>query len=75
VYDLMIIHLKDVLCNPCGLDRLSLVISVNNNCLPAVRCTTEEGISFSGYRASLGSTASPLQWVRGPFPPGQASGT
>ena len=69
VCDLMIIHLKDVSCNPYGLARLSLNCSVNN-WLPAVGCTTEGGISFTGYRAVLGSTASPLQWVVGPFPPG-----
>jgi len=70
VYDLMIVHLKDVSCNPCGLARLSLDCSVNNNRLPAVEYTTEGGISFTGYRAALGSTASPLQWVLGPFSPG-----
>lgn len=66
----MIVHLKDVSCNPCGLARLSLDCSVNNNRLPAVEYTTEGGISFTGYRAALGSTASPLQWVLGPFSPG-----
>lgn len=65
----MIIHLKDVSCNPCGLARLSLDCSVNN-WLPAVGCTTEGGILFTGYRTALGSTASPLQWVVGPYPPG-----
>lgn len=54
VHDLMTVHLKDVSCNPCGLGRLSLDISVNNNCLLAVRCTTEGGISFTAYRAALG---------------------
>jgi len=69
VYNLMIIHLKDVSCNPYGLARLSLNCSVNN-WLPAAGCTTEGGISFTGYRTALGSTASPLQWVLGPFAPG-----
>ena len=69
VYDLMIIHLKDMSCNLCSLDRLSLDCSVNN-WLPAVECTSEGGISFTGYRAALGSTTSPLQWVLGSFPPG-----
>jgi len=63
----MIIHLKDVSWNPCGLARLSLDCSVNNNWLPAVEYKKEGGFSFTGYRAAVGSTASPLQWVLGPF--------